>query len=371
MASSTPGDIPPLVAAGSVGRTVGTPGGAGGAMASPAFGRKRSKTSSIKRPSISSSPPTFTDLPTAQTQNSKKKSKVNLIGFTKHNSYILALLTIAFVIGEVSHFLIGVVSQEMARSLHYGDKSCLQHSNSSQRLGRTNSECDQFNSNDKEWCETHQGCEYLENGQGMKYQVLAGPTFVVVFTISGILMGYLADKTSRPKLLSIAVILYSICGALMGLAQEYWHLVILRMGIAAGEAACRPASCSLIADMFDSSTLGVANGIFSWGVYIGYGLTFLLGNYLGKEVEIFGFEGWRIAFVVGCLPGLIIAILLFFLEDPRKSIKPSPVLVGETNNCNYGTAASNSKDQIKKNRAQCVKILSSFNFLIAGIFYAH
>ena len=89
MASSTPGDIPPLVAAGSVGRTVGTPGGAGGATASPEFGRKRSKTSSIKRPSISSSPPTFTDLPTAQTQNSKKKSKVNLIGFTKHNRYNL------------------------------------------------------------------------------------------------------------------------------------------------------------------------------------------------------------------------------------------------------------------------------------------
>ena len=83
MASSTPGDIPPLVAAGSVGRAVGTPGGAGGAMASPEFGRKRS--GSIKRPSTSSSPSTFTDLPTIQTQNSKKKSKVNLIGFTKHN----------------------------------------------------------------------------------------------------------------------------------------------------------------------------------------------------------------------------------------------------------------------------------------------
>ena len=82
MASSTPGDIPPLVAAGSVGRTVGTPGGAGVATASPEFGRKGSKT---RRPSIFSSPPTFTDLPTAQTQNSKKKSKVNLIGFTKHN----------------------------------------------------------------------------------------------------------------------------------------------------------------------------------------------------------------------------------------------------------------------------------------------
>jgi MFS family permease len=87
-----------------------------------------------------------------------------------------------------------------------------------------------------------------------------------------------------------------------------------------------------------------------------------------KNLEIFGFEGWRIAFVVGCLPGIIIAILLLFLEDPRKSVKSSPALVGETNNCNYGTAASNSKDQIKKNRAQCVKILSSFNFLISGNF---
>ena len=85
MASSTPGDLPPLKAVGSVGRAVGAPGGAGGATASPEFGRKRSKASSIKRPSISFSPTTSTDLPAVQTQNSKKKSKVNLIGFTKHN----------------------------------------------------------------------------------------------------------------------------------------------------------------------------------------------------------------------------------------------------------------------------------------------
>ena len=37
----------------------------------------------------------------------------------------------------------------------------------------------------------------MENGQGMKYQILAGPTFVVVFTFSGIIMGYLADKAPR------------------------------------------------------------------------------------------------------------------------------------------------------------------------------
>ena len=72
-------------------------------------------------------------------------------------------------------------------------------------------------------------------------------------------------------------------------------------------------------------------------------------------MEVFGFDGWRSAFIVGCSPGLIIAILLFFLEDPRKSVKSSPVLDGElsSHTCNYGTAG-NSQDQIKKNRAQCV-----------------
>ena len=54
-------------------------------------------------------------------------------GFTKSNSFTLGLLTMAFVIGEISHFLIGVVRQDMARSIHFGDKSCLEHSNASLR----------------------------------------------------------------------------------------------------------------------------------------------------------------------------------------------------------------------------------------------
>jgi hypothetical protein len=40
-------------------------------------------------------------------------------------------------------------------------------------------------------------CEWLNNGQGIEYLVLAGPVFVVVFTVSGIVMGLLADKFSR------------------------------------------------------------------------------------------------------------------------------------------------------------------------------
>ena len=54
-------------------------------------------------------------------------------GFTRQNSYTLLLLTLSFIIGEISHFLIGVVSMDVARDLHYGDKACAQHPNTSLR----------------------------------------------------------------------------------------------------------------------------------------------------------------------------------------------------------------------------------------------
>ena len=82
-------------------------------------------------------------------------------GFTLRNSFSLSMLTLSFVVGEISHFLIGVVSQEMARSLHYGDKVCnLQHSqnnsdsNQSKSIGRTNAECEKFSIDS---CHMHQG----------------------------------------------------------------------------------------------------------------------------------------------------------------------------------------------------------------------
>ena len=144
--------------------------------------------------------------------------------------------------------------------------------------------------------------------------------------------------------MGICVVLYSSCGALMGLATEYWHLVVLRMGIGAGlgwdafrslhsysarllfslfvahrEAAVRPCAASLIAELFDPSTRGVANGIFSWGVYIGYGLAFVFGDYVAKADGL-GYE-WRAACVLACAWGGLVGVVLFLHEDPRTSRK--------------------------------------------------
>jgi len=81
------------------------------------------------------------------------------------------------------------------------------------------------------------------------------------------------------------------------------------------EAALRPAGGSLIAEMFSAKHRGIANGIFSWGVYFGYGFSFLFGIYL-TQMNVLG-HGWRATYVIAGLPGIVIAAALLLVQDPR------------------------------------------------------
>lgn len=98
-------------------------------------------------------------------------------------------------------------------------------------------------------------CAWLHSGQGIEYQILAGPIFVVIFTICAVIMGFIGDKVSRwalarnsrikhqvhknfnhfrTKVFGICTMLFSVCGTAMAFTNAYWQLVLLRMGIAAG-----------------------------------------------------------------------------------------------------------------------------------------
>ena len=92
-------------------------------------------------------------------------------------------------------------------------------------------------------------------------------------------------------LLGLGLALCSAACASHALATKYWHLVLGRMAVAAGEAVLRPLAGALLAEAFLPSSRGLANGIFSWGVYWGYGLAFLLGIDV-TSMNILGL-GWR------------------------------------------------------------------------------
>lgn len=71
-------------------------------------------------------------------------------------------------------------------------------------------------------------------GLGGEYQFLAGPSFMAIFTIASIIWGILADKYDRVNILFSSSILFSLALVFTSVATKFWHLVVLRMLLAAG-----------------------------------------------------------------------------------------------------------------------------------------
>jgi len=238
-------------------------------------------------------------------------------GWTVQKAIFLAYMSLSYIIGEIAHFLINTTSREVAREIEFGDQACYPRTNiSSEGLADCAKLKDETN------CTALLHCDWQYSGLGYEYQILAGPAFIWVFIISAICLAvmsdYLYDKLSRTVLLAAGTFTFSGACILMGLSSQYWHLVILRGLIAMGESVCRPTSGALIAELFPPTSRGVANGIFSWGVYYGYGLAYVFGIYI-TEADVAGY-GWRSPYVLAGIPGMAIAaLLLFTVKDPRCS----------------------------------------------------
>lgn len=266
--------------------------------------------------------------------------------FTFRNSYFLVLMSFGYVIGEIAHFLIITTSRQVARDVQYGDKGCYDNVTFPAENKDTNLKCESFK-NESTCGKTSSQCEWNYNGRGYEAQILAGPAWVAVFTITGLLIGFASDRIressfGRHRLMAFGFFVFSICLLLMGCSQQYWQLVLLRMGIAVGEAACRPTSGSLIAELFPPTARGVANGIFNWGIYYGYGLAYILGGPV-TELDILGY-GWRSAYVISAIPGIVMAVLIATTvsdpaKDDRYKIPVSTVADDERNNSkSYGSS---------------------------------
>merc|ERR1712071_28218 len=113
---------------------------------------------------------------------------------------------------------------------------------------------------------------------------------------------------------------FSTSTILMGTSQYVWELVVFRLLVAFGEAACKPISAGLVVTVFPKSVHGAALGLVNWGIYFGYGISFIVGKYV-PSLDILG-QGWRWAYYLSGMPGFLIAFLMLLtLVDPRKHIQ--------------------------------------------------
>lgn len=142
---------------------------------------------------------------------------------------------------------------------------------------------------------------------------LSGVAFGIFYATLGIPIARLADRHSRVNIIAICLSIWSLMTALSGLATNFVQLLIARIGVGIGEAGGSPPSHSLLADYFAPGKRATALGIYALGVPIGILFGNLAGGWIG---EIFG---WRQAFFLVGVPGIILAIILKITvkEPPR------------------------------------------------------
>ncbi len=136
--------------------------------------------------------------------------------------------------------------------------------------------------------------------------------FTLLYAIIGLPLGKLADKYSRKKILTIGVFVWSLMTAASGLAQNFWQIFAMRLGVGVGEATCAPAASSLIGDYFPSEKRGRAMSFFMLGLPVGLALSFAVSGAVAKNY------GWRAAFFVAGIPGLLCVLAVFFIKEPKR-----------------------------------------------------
>ena len=154
---------------------------------------------------------------------------------------------------------------------------------------------------------------------------LGGAAFAVFYALFGVPLGRLADRWHRVRLLTIGLVLWSTMTALSGFARNYLTLSLARMGVGVGEATASPTAYSLISDYFPSRQRATALAIYSSGLYLGGGVSLLIGAKISQVWDaaypdggMAGLVGWQAAFLAVGVPGLLLALWVASLREPAR-----------------------------------------------------
>ncbi|WP_397589994.1 MFS transporter [Sphingorhabdus sp.] len=152
--------------------------------------------------------------------------------------------------------------------------------------------------------------------------LLHGLAFALFYALAGLPLGWLADRAHRPRLIATGATLWSVMTIATGLARTFPAMFAARAGVAVGEATLSPSAISLLSDRFPPDKSARAIGLFQSGIFVGSALALILGGQLlglaGQlPAPVGNMEPWRAVFVVAGLPGLVIALLVLFVAEPR------------------------------------------------------
>jgi predicted MFS family arabinose efflux permease len=197
----------------------------------------------------------------SKTSNNNKLSNA-------YRNYVLIMLTLVYVFNFVDRQLLVILQESIKKELHLSDS----------QLG-----------------------------------MLSGFTFAIFYVTLGIPIARLADKTNRRNTVAVSLSLWSIMTALSGRTLIFFQLLLARIGVGVGEAGGSPPAHAMISDYFPPEKRSTALSVYSAGIYFGVLIGFVLGGYLNQHL------GWRTAFYVVGIPGLIFALLFYAtVKEPQR-----------------------------------------------------
>lgn len=149
---------------------------------------------------------------------------------------------------------------------------------------------------------------------------LAGSAFALFYATLGVPIALLADRWNRRNLIALALAVWSGMTALSGAAASVTQLALARIGVGVGEAGCSPPAHSMIADLYGPRERSTAMGIFTLGISGGIMFAYLAGGWVADNI------GWREAFFIVGVPGLLLALLFrFTVEEPPRGLAEGKV----------------------------------------------
>ena len=160
--------------------------------------------------------------------------------------------------------------------------------------------------------------EPIKQDLGLKdWQIgmMTGLAFAVFYTVLGIPIARYAERGNRSLIIAAATAVWSIFTILCGFAQNFWQMVLARIGVGIGEAGCTPPAHSLISDYTPREKRASALAFYSLGTPIGSMLGMVLGGLIADA------WGWRAAFFIAGVPGILMAIVAATtLAEPRTKL---------------------------------------------------
>ena len=138
-----------------------------------------------------------------------------------------------------------------------------------------------------------------------------GSAFLISYMCAAPILGWLADRVSRWWLVGVSVAVWSLASGWSGLAASFAILLCTRAFVGIGEAGYGPAAPTILSDLYPLERRGRTLAYFYLAMPVGGALGYAFGGKIGDLL------GWRWAFYLVLPPGLLLALLCFFMRDPR------------------------------------------------------